>query len=367
MIDVRESIDVLSPYRPRKMAVGDDYNMRINQDWLRCVTFICVDRKKDLEERRFPIATAFWIRFIDEEDESIPWKYIVTARHIIEDRSEDDINDKLHIRFNLIGGGYEDYTTDRSDWLTHNGADVALIEINLPIETLKRINHLAIPLSMFIDKDYAYRSIPFVKDKSIVVWPHLGDEVYFIGLFTQHTGRKQNLPIVRFGNISAMPIEPVTLPRWNRTAEFEQIVWLVECKSWGGHSGSPAFWTMPVPFLEKKGGKEIWTTRNMNAFLGLVSAHFDVAKELKTSGEYSYLGKIEAGINAGIACVTPAEAIRQLLMEDDLILRRQESRKSISKGPRATLDIGQIGEQFMTKEQFINDLKKVSQKKSDSK
>ena len=67
--DLRDNSSILLPYKPRKLAIGEGETMRINQDWLRCVTFLCVDRKK-----RVPIATAFWIRFTNEEDESIYWK-----------------------------------------------------------------------------------------------------------------------------------------------------------------------------------------------------------------------------------------------------------------------------------------------------
>ena len=362
-IDVKNHSSILSPYKPRRLAVGEDDTMRITRDWPRCVMFLCVDRNTKSGIKRVPISTAFWVRVTDNDDKSISWKYIVTARHVIEERGEDDVDDNVHIRVNLVDGGYKDYPTNRSDWLTHDNADVALIDLLLPTEFLGKIDHLTIPLEMFLDNDYGYRGEPLPKDKSITVWPHLADEVFFIGLFTQHAGERCNLPIVRFGHISAFPIEPIVLPEWGGTAEFEQLAWLVECKSWGGHSGSPTFWVLPMPTLERKGKVEIWNIRYIKAFLGLVSGHFDVPKKLKTTGEYSYLGKIEAGLNAGIACVTPAEEVRQLLMGGDLVKKRQQGKRKIqSQRPKATLDMGQIGEGGITKEQFLDDLRKVSQK-----
>lgn len=346
VIDVKNHSSILLPYKPKRLAIGEEDTMRLNQDWLRCVMFLCVDRSIESETKRVPIATAFWVRVTDNRYKSISWKYVVTARHVIENRGEHDVDDKVYVRVNLVDGGYRDYGTKRSDWLTHNNADVALINLTLTAESLGKIDHLTIPLEMFVDKDYRYSGKPLPDDGSIKVWVHLGDEVFFIGLFTQRIGKSRNLPIVRFGNISALPTEPITFPRWNGTANFKQLAWLVECKSWGGHSGSPAFWILPVPTLEKKGKLEVWETRYIQAFLGLVSAHFDVPKKLKTSGEYSqFLGEIEAEINAGIACVTPAEAVHQLLMEDDLVKKRQQGKRKIqSQEPKATLDMGQIGE-----------------------
>ena len=336
--------------------------MRLNQDWLRCVVFLCVDRDNKLGGvERVPVATAFLVRVTDSEDKSISWKYLVTARHVIERRSERDIDDKVHVRVNLTDGGYDDYLTSRSDWLTHNNADVALIDFAPPKESLSKIDHLTIQLEMFVDKDYGYSGKPLPDDGSIRIWVHLGDEVFFVGLFTQHTGKSRNLPIVRFGHISALPREPIVLPEWGGMGDLKQLAWLVECKSWGGHSGSPAFWTQGMPVLDQHG---MWDIRYIPVFLGLVSGHFDVPKELKTTGEYSqYLGKIEAEINAGIAFVTPAEAIRQLLMREDLLEERQRRKKKIqAQGPKGTLDMGQIGEKGITKEQFLDDLRKVSRK-----
>src|SRR5205814_8236656 len=37
----------------------------------------------------------------------------------------------------------------------------------------------------------------------------IGDDLVICGLFTEHTGRHQNVPIVRIGNIAAVPGEPL--------------------------------------------------------------------------------------------------------------------------------------------------------------
>ena len=62
-----------------------------------------------------------------------------------------------------------------------------------------------------------------------------GDEVVLIGRFINIEGKERNIPSVRFGHISQMPIEPL---------EYEgksQESFLCEIKSIGGFSGSPVF------------------------------------------------------------------------------------------------------------------------------
>lgn len=317
--------------------------MRVSRDWLRCVMFLCVDRNIDLTTECVPIATAFLVRLTDSDDKSISWKYLVTARHVIEDKDDTISNDRIYIRANLLGGGCKEWPTDRKDWIIHDNADVAIINFVSPIKRPDEIDHLTIPLDMFVTKDYGYYGPP-IHNINRKAWVHIGDEVFFIGLFTAHTGTGRNLPIVRFGNISAMPTEPIKLHRWSGTTEFEALAYLAECRSWGGHSGSPAFWAMPVAV--GKGVKDLniisWETEHIVAFLGLVSAHFDIPKEARHTGDI--LGKIKTDINAGIAAITPSEAICQLLMREDLIKMRQEQKKAIqSQRPRATLDIGQVG------------------------
>ena len=55
-----------------------------------------------------------------------------------------------------------------------------------------------------------------------------GEDVFVVGLFRRHTGRAQNIPIIRVGNLVAMPEEPV------QTATGLQEAYLVELHSIGG-------------------------------------------------------------------------------------------------------------------------------------
>jgi hypothetical protein len=145
----------------------------------------------------------------------------------------------------------------------------------------------------------------------------VGHEVFFTGLFGQHAGRLRNLPIARFGNISRLPGEPIAIRRLgNSTEEIEG--YLVEATSWGGHSGSPAFWLYPVsmvwfaPSSDRPDSQiPVSSPGQIIGLMGLVSAHFDIPREATTKGDI--LGRIVTSINSGIAVVTPAHFIRQLI------------------------------------------------------
>ena len=62
----------------------------------------------------------------------------------------------------------------------------------------------------------------------------VGDEVFMVGRFINHQGRKAIRPAVRFGSISMM-LEPIRNPAFGR----DEISFAVEMKSKAGFSGSP--------------------------------------------------------------------------------------------------------------------------------
>ena len=142
-----------------------------------------------------------------------------------------------------------------------------------------------------------------------------GDDVHFLGLFQQYAGRTRNEPVVRWGNIAAMPQDPVrAIMGPNIETEIEGI--FVEARSWGGHSGSPVFVEYPqLPhktFLGKPTG-----------LLGLVQGHYTIkGREIAVGDIAPDQGEIE--MNAGMALIVPAQKIRDLLEREDLVKEREE-------------------------------------------
>ena len=174
---------------------------------------------------------------------------------------------------------------------------------------------------MRIPKDPEFRSIDFdmlLSDR--LVAEHqvgVGDDVFFAGLFTEHPGRERVQPIIRFGNISMMPLEPIKVPDLHVASEID--AYLVEARSWGGHSGSPAF----VFYPPDRFGDRIQMNTFLPVFLlGLVHGHYEIKSEVAYKGDILGSGKVP--INAGIAAVVPSQKIIEVLMDEDLVKKREK-------------------------------------------
>ena len=131
----------------------------------------------------------------------------------------------------------------------------------------------------------------------------IGNEVAFAGLFVNHHGRLRNEPIVRFGNIAAMPAEPVSA----KVGDIE--AYLVESRSVGGLSGSPVF--VDVGHYRSVNRRlEPRPTGNMMMYLlGIMNGHWDAPKEAAAVDD----GISTEYVNMGIAVVTPIDKLLKVI------------------------------------------------------
>ena len=220
-------------------------------------------------------------------------------------------------------------------------ADVALIRVHWSNYTLRPLHP-----EQFIGPDYNLR-VQEMRDAGLIQLPGMfsdspiqieaGNDVSIIGLFAPHYGRSKSLPVARSGSIARMPSEPV---EFMHPGGFysKAHAYLVEFRSWGGQSGSPVlvhrelFHLIQVPLssLPAHDGESksemVWVqSPRTEAFglLGLVSGHFNIEQLAQTTGDI--FGSITTAINSGIAIVTPAEAVRELLWRDDVVEDRQQA------------------------------------------
>ena len=105
------------------------------------------------------------------------------------------------------------------------------------------------------DEKYKYADIHFdmLFSSEQVVDINLGpgDEVFLVGRFINSEGKQRNIPTLRFGNISQMPIEPIEQTRVSGKRLQESF--LVEARAISGYSGSPVF-TMLMKLYSRQGG-----------------------------------------------------------------------------------------------------------------
>ena len=268
---------------------------------------------RSAEGKFSPRGTGFIVSTLDEEHGG-GFMHVVTAQHCVGRLYEpDQYGNRRDVRISVNrkdGEPADLIKLDFKDWWFHpddtKAIDVAVALLPLD-ERIHDYNHgtlAAVELSEQI-----------IKDKEIGV----GDEVFIVGLFRKHSGRQRNIPIVRIGNIAAMPEEPIY------TKFGYMDAYLIEARSIGGLSGSPV--------LVNYG---LWRTVNGNpkyqaglpfGLLGLMHGHFDV-EDLNSDVVVDDMAQAAPeGIHSGIGVVVPVSKIRETLMQDDL----EKARKKIIK------------------------------------
>jgi hypothetical protein len=288
------------------------------------VSFLCAEETDDYGEIKIvPQATAFFVRVpVHEDYPGTSMDYLVTARHCVE---EANAIGKAFLRINTTEGHF-DVVTKPADWVSHDSADVAAV-LMLPTTLPKGVKTTdldqgSIPVSTFVGPAYRFEGeLPGFGPVSVEIGT--GDELYLFGLFSQNYGAERNLPVARSGHISRMPSE-VTLT--SNETNFQIIAYLAELLSWGGISGSPVFFRHPI-LLETQAENTSFELAHISALLGFVSGHYEIQKMAKTQGDV--LGTVQVKMNSGIAMVTPAHNITDLLMREDVVEARRKLAQSI--------------------------------------
>ena len=142
----------------------------------------------------------------------------------------------------------------------------------------------------------------------------VGSEVFLAGLFAHHHGQRKNIPIIRVGNISAMPGEEKIETRYGLIDAY-----LIEARSLGGISGSPVFVRVPAVRTENvveggvhRGARIVQVDEYH--LLGLMHGHWDIDYQVEM-GQDS-LEDTTSGVrsvNTGIAIVVPSSKILEVL------------------------------------------------------
>ena len=281
----------------------EDINMRVPDEVRQCVVFVGLPiAGPDGQERLNFKGTAFFVSLPSETMEGGNYIYLVTAKHVATKLE----GQRFLVRVNTKDGRSRLVQGEGVRWWYHpidESVDVAVIHWVPPPE-VERKN---IPSSMFLSDE-------IIRSESIGT----GDEVFMTGLFAHLTGSARNLPIVRMGSIAMMPGEPVA------TKDFGDIeAYLIEARSIGGLSGSPAFVRKTVPM-------------GLGAFylLGLMHGHWDIPPRNMDDvmqADEDVLGRV----NMGIAIVVPAKKILEVLNQPHLVESRRQRDEQLKKEKNA--------------------------------
>jgi hypothetical protein len=294
------------------MAGERESPMEIPQDYLNGVAFVCLT---DAETGyRLPVATAFLVGERDTAPgfENYSFSSFVTARHVIENAPTDDI----FLRVNHKDGAPIDILTKKVDWYLHLTTDIALVPLKGSWSIWQDTMMIPFPSEAFIiDQKFPPELARRGDGKPFEVM--LGSEIFYMSLFAALRHEPGMVPIARFGRISRL-LQKIWLKRYDDPDDktyFETDAYLAEALSWGGHSGSPAVLVIQLPNGVQYTG-----------LLGLVSAHFSIAAQARTSGDI--IGQVEMDLNSGVAVIIPANYIKELLMSEELEELREQSRQA---------------------------------------
>lgn len=258
--------------------------MRIPEDVKKCVVYFGFEVIEGANRKRKYGGTGFLI-VMPSKIQGASFLFLVTAKHVVDKLSGRNV----YIRANTKDGKSQELKVlENQKWYFHptdSAADVALIPVFLPQE----FDFLPIPSSMLLAENVRL-------DSGIGI----GDEVFITGLFVHHVGHAKNLPIVRTGNIAMTPDERIPIKDFGMMETY-----LIEARSIGGLSGSPVF------VIEQK-------EKQRTLFLmGLIHGHWDIPSE-SLIDDISQDAGARAGVNVGIAIVTPASKILDILTSDEM-------------------------------------------------
>jgi hypothetical protein len=151
------------------------------------------------------------------------------------------------------------------------------------------------------NNDFLFIGQKMILDKQLNGFKE-GTEIFFPGLFIQYPGIKEIHPILRFGHLSMIPNEELTIEINGKL--INSYFYLTECLSFSGNSGSPVFLKSSAT-----------DSYNIN-LLGIITGSYQHTEYLP----YNTILKQ----NAGIAIVTPSFQLLEILNSKKIYHERQK-------------------------------------------
>jgi hypothetical protein len=270
---------------------------RIDDALLHCVIYL-YSSAKDAEEGRGAGGSGFLVLVPSRFDKNKGFMYAVTNRHVIDIKH----SHSLFMRITEYDGKTHIAETSDTTWHVHpDGSDIAIAMVRIDDD----VDIRAIQTGLFITQED-------LKDYDIGV----GDEAFIVGRFISHDGKQKNMPAVRFGNISIMPLEPMQHPNYAAQESFT-----VDIRATGGISGSPVFARI-VNFDPGRKSQKILEPAATGTFtyqiflLGIVWGHITEDYPVKIWMDGRFVDpptRMIAKGNTNMAGVVPAWKIMELL------------------------------------------------------
>lgn len=258
------------------------------------VTFIFV---RDSKGELVPNGTGFFVGVKSEDDPERMHSYLVTVKHVLQDKSG-NYHPLVFIRLNKKTGGA------KMIGLALRGQNAVPIHVHED----PTVDLAVLPILPSTDV-YEFKVLPddmlTTKESFKEVDIREGDEVFFTGLFTPFFGAQRNYPVARFGRVALVTDEKIP---WKNVM---LDLYLIECQSFGGNSGSPVFFYLGA--TREPGSVVIGGTKLLLA--GVMKGSFLDAKEVIITETSPMAVSLE---NVGIAAVVPSYKLHEILFSGAL-------------------------------------------------
>lgn len=324
-------VDAISPGGVRYMR-GAAYGMpKIPRDVLESVFYLY--RSREDAEQGEPFGGTGVFLGMPTGAPGLSFLYAVTNWHVA-------VRDGFSVmRFNKRDGGVEILEFDPSEWeFPPKGADIAVLLSRQPGLRLSPWTHQVFALSteLFLTKDDLAPLDPRLKTRPkepahvpLEIGP--GEDVFMVGRFVDHDGRANNVPSVRFGNVSTMP-QPIEQPTGATNPSF-----ILDLHSRTGYSGSAVF-------VYRTPGADLTVPLQINThfirFLGLHWGQFPEQWEIRDAKTPAAQGAIVSGDEryvkgmSGMTMAVPAWEIWEFLQMPAFQNEREIEMENIRKSGR---------------------------------
>jgi len=275
-----------------------------------------------------PVGTAF---FLCISLAPVKWIVVVTALHVVNGVQARSDDGRTFLRVNTKDGGFRAVEVSADQWFKPDLSDEIVDIAFCSWQELPRASEFDF---LCVDTELA-ATADVMEAQQLGV----GNEVAFAGLFFNHHGTQRNEPVVRFGNICAMPAEPVS----TRVGEIE--AYLIESRSVGGLSGSPVFVDVGTYQVVDNVRRYRQGDGPVLYLLGVINGHWDALVENATTVDDG-LTSTEY-VNMGIALVTPIDKVLNVIHQSKYGRAIQELTKKLRDNPISPNDVNEQGQLTM--------------------